>query len=208
MNVPIRIYRQHDMDLMTLFYDNSYHLVKEMKRAVIAFANETPYTPAVPTGALDTSGYIPKSVRITMYFNDSPKEQKAVELLRQCKPGYRCAFIKALFRNMNGILPLTGYTKESGFLMRKTYSVVKNDEDRQTDVAKSPQPVNTPMRNPAPVQSAPSPVIAPAQPTIAPNVTPAPVNMSAAEPGTTTATTSNENTDDLDAMFASLNALG
>ena len=33
MNVPIRIYRQHDMDLMTLFYDNSYHLVKEMKRA-------------------------------------------------------------------------------------------------------------------------------------------------------------------------------
>lgn len=175
MIVTVRVYRQHDMDLMTLAFDKSFHLGREMKRALVAVANKESYNGTTSDYlGTDTSGYVPKSIREQISLNPAdPREKRAIDLLSEIKHGYRCSFIKALFRQSVLFTPLVGYTTSSNFAMRHNAL--------------------------APVEAAPvEPVAA------APAVEP--VEPVAAEPPVLEE--SKESTDDLDALFQSMDKLG
>ena len=169
MIVTVRVYRQHDMDLMTLAFDKSFHLGREMKRALVAVANKESYNGTTSDYlGTDTSGYVPKSIREQISLNPAdPREKRAIDLLSEIKHGYRCSFIKALFRQSVLFTPLVGYTVSSNFAMRH-------------NVALEPAPVEA-----APVEPAAEPVAEP------------PVLEE-----------SKESTDDLDALFQSMDKLG
>ena len=179
MIVTVRVYRQHDMDLMTLAFDKSFHLGREMKRALVAVANKESYngTTSDYLGA-DTSGYVPKSIREQISLNPAdPREKRAIDLLSEIKHGYRCSFIKALFRQSVLFTPLVGYTISSNFAMRHNVAL-----------------------EPAPVEAAPvEPAVEPAEPV-------EPAAEPAAEPPVLEE--SKESTDDLDALFQSMDKLG
>lgn len=173
MIVTVRVYRQHDMDLMTLAFDKSFHLGREMKRALVAVANKESYngTTSDYLGA-DTSGYVPKSIREQISLNPAdPREKRAIDLLSEIKHGYRCSFIKALFRQSVLFTPLVGYTISSNFAMR--HNALE------------------------PVEAAP---VEPAEP-----VAPAAVEPTTEHP---ILEESKESTDDLDALFQSMDKLG
>lgn len=176
MIVTVRVYRQHDMDLMTLAFDKSFHLGREMKRALVAVANKESYNGTTSDYlGTDTSGYVPKSIREQISLNPAdPREKRAIDLLSEIKHGYRCSFIKALFRQSVLFTPLVGYTVSSNFAMRHNALA----------------PVEA-----APVESA----VEPAEPV-------EPAAEPAAEPSVPEE--SKESTDDLDALFQSMDKLG
>ena len=180
MIVTVRVYRQHDMDLMTLAFDKSFHLGREMKRALVAVANKESYNGTTSDYlGTDTSGYVPKSIREQISLNPAdPREKRAIDLLSEIKHGYRCSFIKALFRQSVLFTPLVGYTISSNFAMRH-------------NVALEP-PVEPAPVEPAPVEPAVEPAVEPMEP--------------AAEPPVLGE--SKESTDDLDALFQSMDKLG
>ena len=176
MIVTVRVYRQHDMDLMTLAFDKSFHLGREMKRALVAVANKESYNGTTSDYlGTDTSGYVPKSIREQISLNPAdPREKRAIDLLSEIKHGYRCSFIKALFRQSVLFTPLVGYTISSNFAMRHNAL--------------------------APVEAAPvEPAVEPAEPV-------EPAAEPVAEPPVPEE--SKESTDDLDALFQSMDKLG
>lgn len=180
MIVTVRVYRQHDMDLMTLAFDKSFHLGREMKRALVAVANKESYNGTTSDYlGTDTSGYVPKSIREQISLNPAdPREKRAIDLLSEIKHGYRCSFIKALFRQSVLFTPLVGYTISSNFAMRH-------------NVALEP-PVEA-----APVEpAAAAPAVEPAEPEAEPVAEPPVLEES------------KESTDDLDALFQSMDKLG
>ena len=176
MIVTVRVYRQHDMDLMTLAFDKSFHLGREMKRALVAVANKESYngTTSDYLGA-DTSGYVPKSIREQISLNPAdPREKRAIDLLSEIKHGYRCSFIKALFRQSVLFTPLVGYTISSNFAMR--HNALEPEE------------------------------AAPVEPAVEPTEPVEPAAELVAEPPVLEE--SKESTDDLDALFQSMDKLG
>lgn len=179
MIVTVRVYRQHDMDLMTLAFDKSFHLGREMKRALVAVANKESYNGTTSDYlGTDTSGYVPKSIREQISLNPAdPREKRAIDLLSEIKHGYRCSFIKALFRQSVLFTPLVGYTVSSNFAMRH-------------NIALEP-PVEA-----APVEPAVEPAVEPVEPAAEPVAEP-PIPEE-----------SKESTDDLDALFQSIDKLG
>ena len=177
MIVTVRVYRQHDMDLMTLAFDKSFHLGREMKRALVAVANKESYNGTTSDYlGTDTSGYVPKSIREQISLNPAdPREKRAIDLLSEIKHGYRCSFIKALFRQSVLFTPLVGYTISSNFAMRHNVAL-------------------------EPVEAAPvEPAVEPAEPV-------EPAAEPVAEPPILEE--SKESTDDLDALFQSMDKLG
>ena len=179
MIVTVRVYRQHDMDLMTLAFDKSFHLGREMKRALVAVANKESYNGTTSDYlGTDTSGYVPKSIREQISLNPAdPREKRAIDLLSEIKHGYRCSFIKALFRQSVLFTPLVGYTVSSNFAMRHNVAL---------------EPVEAAPVEPAAVAPAAEPVEPAAEPVAEPPVL----------------EESKESTDDLDALFQSMDKLG
>lgn len=182
MVVSIRIYRQHDMDLVTLACDKDFCLGREMKRVLLSAANETAFVPKEIPDISFTEGYVPRLIRVQFSLNPkNPKEAKAFQLLSKIKRGYRCSFLKALFRNQYLTLPLSEYFVTSGFVLRKEQKSLTKDDlvsEGKREVEK-PIPVDVP------------------KPTFQ-----KPTNE------TETNDEPKAKVDDLDAMFEQLNALG
>lgn len=124
MKATIRIHRQHDMDLVLLYRIKAYHLGREMKRCLVAYANMKPYMPPEFDMNDATKGYVPTSCVIHINLNpNKPEEAAAIELLKQTRENYRCSFIKALFRSSVPYLPLLAFADDSGFITKKANTV-------------------------------------------------------------------------------------
>ncbi len=121
MVAVVRLYRQHDMDLLTIFYGNhDIQFGRLLKKTIIAYVNDLPMPNLDFKEPADTSGYVPKSVCLHLTFSENkPLEKPVCDLLSQMKSGYRCSFIKALFRNCCAYLPMAGYTNGSKFQMAR-----------------------------------------------------------------------------------------
>lgn len=95
--IPLRLYRQHDMDLIILLLNKDFGFTKAMKRALHCYGKE-PYFFSVP--ALDEFGinreikYVYKRELVL----DSEREADIIELLDRVKPLYRNEFIKMVMR--------------------------------------------------------------------------------------------------------------
>ncbi len=153
MIVVVRLYRQHDLDLLTLYFNDNIKLGTLMKKTVLAYANGDS-VPGMDFGEPEnTNGYMPKSACFHIKFNENKESEKeAVKLLKCIKPGYRCSFVKALFRNSSAYLPMVAYTNGSDFKMSKLKAYVA------TDISKNEEPVNQTFK-PEPVVEKPAPVI-------------------------------------------------
>lgn len=186
MVISIRIYRQHDMDLVTLACDKDFGLGREMKRVLLSAANETPLAPKEIPDISFTEGYVPRLIRVQFSLSPKkPEEAKAFQLLSKVKRGYRCSFLKALFRNQYMTLPLSEYLITSGFVLRKEQKLMIQDSETNNPV---PEKKKEELH-----QTEQIPVDVP-KPTFQ-----KPVNVPATEPN---------KAEDLDAMFEKLNALG
>lgn len=126
----VRIYRQHDLDLYSLGLSKSYHLGREMKKALIAYANNTTYDPPELPKTLDDS-VVRTSMLLILYFDPSkPEEKKALDVLNEIKYGYGCPFIKALFRSSLTETLLSSYYADNGLQMSNA-EVVRSIQKKQ-----------------------------------------------------------------------------
>ena len=95
--IPLRLYRQHDMDLIILLLNKDFGFTKAMKRALHCYGKE-PYFFSVP--ALDEFG-INREIKYAYKRElvlDSEREADIIELLDRVKPLYRNEFIKMVMR--------------------------------------------------------------------------------------------------------------
>lgn len=138
----VRLYRQHDMDLITLFFDENVRLCKLMKRTLVNYVNGDDVEMLSFDEPSKTEGYVPKCIRMHIRLNEANEREKAViDFLASMKPGFRCSFIKALFRNSCAYIPMVGYTTGSEFLTRKLKSIPTVKED--IEVVKATEPIQT-----------------------------------------------------------------
>lgn len=196
MIAVVRLYRQHDLDLMTLYYNERIQLGRLMKKVLLNYVSETEKPMLLDFEEPEsTNGYIPKCVRIHINLSESNEaDRRVIALLKEIKPGYKCAFIKALFRNTCTYLPMIAYTEGSDFAMRKslrTVAITDPELKPEAPVDKVTESrVESVKVEPAKVQSDPTPV--------------APVLPKPAELKEDT----NNSMDSLDDMFDSFNKLG
>ena len=95
--IPLRLYRQHDMDLIILLLNKDFGFTKAMTRAV-PWYGQAPYSCSVP--ARDEFGM---NLEIKYAYKrelvlDSEREADIIELLDRVKPLYRNEFIKMVMR--------------------------------------------------------------------------------------------------------------
>ena len=120
MKKTIRIYRRHDLDLFSLGIVKKYHLGREMKKALIAYANRKAYYPPA-TPKLPEGETLKTSMMLHINLDEKkPEEKKAIELLNKTKYGYCNAFIKAIFRNYLDEIPLKAYSTDSNIYLQGT----------------------------------------------------------------------------------------
>ena len=139
MRITLRLYRQHDLDLVALYRHKGFYFSKAVKQMIVAYANGSEYTPPEIDPGDISSGLVATSVtyHITLDEND-PQEAAAIDLLKDIKYGYRNSFIKALVRTYMGVLPLHAYSQSNSM------SVSKNDYRQKLKaqpVAPAPVPV-------------------------------------------------------------------
>jgi len=168
-----------------------------MKRCLIAYANGHVYTPPEFDFNESPKGYVGKSYQMHIELNSNkPEEAEAIKMLQEIRAGYRCAFVKTLFRSNCIYLPLLVFSDTNGLVTSKAesfYNFMKQtassvaalkDEtiDRKEEVSKATEPAieQQPM-DPEPI------------------VVEQPVN---------TAASPDSGTDDFDSLFESLSALG
>lgn len=194
MQVTIRLYRQHDMDLIHMYRQDSFRFASEMKKVLISYVNGQIYSPVIPEGE-PSGGYIPKYHQTHFLLNDKdPKQKEAIDLLYSLKKGMRNSFLKALFRSCLSYLPLDSFVDGDGMVMRKATIEDIDRLMRTNDVQSDQTPVSDADQK-IPVQ-----VMPPVQNKTVGTIQPAPMT------GTDDSIVSNEpsEADDLFDMMANL----
>ena len=95
--IPIRLYRQHDMDLIVLYLNKDFGFNKALRRALHCYGKE-PFLFMSPN--LEEFGKereIKYAYRMELKLNEE-KDADIIELLNRVKPLYRNAFIKSVMR--------------------------------------------------------------------------------------------------------------
>lgn len=120
-NKTLRLHRQHDLDLITLYRASGFSFSKEVRRILIAYVNGEPYEPPeIDYNDVDLS-YLPTTIQYHITLNPKdPKEQAVLDMLKdEVKYGYVNAFIKALIRAYIPKIPFIGYGVDNGFITRR-----------------------------------------------------------------------------------------
>lgn len=133
MNKTFRLHRQHDLDLIALYRSKGFNFARELKKALIAYANGYEYV--APSFEDDFSkGYVATSVTFHISLSESnPEQKKALDLLEDVRYGYRNSFVKAVFRSYLSPLPLSAFSKENGLITRRGIpsSVIKEESTNE-----------------------------------------------------------------------------
>jgi len=123
------------MDLIALKRLDSYKLGAEMKKCLVAYASGTVYTPPEFNFKASPKGYVGKFYQFNIELNDKkPEEAAAIEVLNSVRDGYRCAFLKALFRSNALYLPLMIYADDDEVFTSKReafYQSLKNTKEKE-----------------------------------------------------------------------------
>lgn len=117
----LRLHRQHDLDLITLYRSTEFQFSKELRNILVAYVSGETYTP--PTINFDNVdlSYIPTTIQYHLTLNDSDEKERAVldMLQHEIKYGYVNSFIKALIRAYVPFIPFIGYGVNNGFVTRR-----------------------------------------------------------------------------------------
>jgi hypothetical protein len=115
------------MDLITLKRSGSYRLGHEMKKCLISYAMGNAYVPPEFDTKEMQNGYVGKFYQFNIELNEKkPEEAAAIRVLKDVHPGYRCAFVKSLFRSNMTYLPLMIFMSGTGISTSKTDVFYKN----------------------------------------------------------------------------------
>ncbi len=126
MKLKVRLYRQHDLDLIALKKTEGYQLGREMKRCLISYAKGELYVPPDIKFEEQENLYVEKCCQMNIKLSPQhPEEFSVIMLLNSIRPGYRCSFIKALFRNCATCLPLMAYADGNGYVTTRGDSDAK-----------------------------------------------------------------------------------
>lgn len=120
-NKTLRLHRQHDLDLITLYRASGFSFAKEVRKILTAYVNCEGYDPPeIDYGDVDLS-YIPTTIQYHLALDTSdPKEQAVLDMFHdEIKYGYMNAFVKALVRAYIPRIPFIGYGVENGFVTRR-----------------------------------------------------------------------------------------
>ena len=198
MRVKIRLYRPHDMDLIALKRSESYKLGTEIKRCLIAYAAGEEYIPPEFSFSDNKDGYVGKYYQMHIELNPKKLEEKnAIDILSQIKPGYRCVFLKTLFRSSCPYLPLLVFAEDNGIATSKLEAYIQKNERKNAPKEDSDE---TSVLKPVEAEIKESKRVVPET---VPAQKEAPVQV---EPAIQTASTTDSN--DLDALFAEFSKMG
>ena len=112
MNVVLRLYRQHDMDLIGLYLHSYFSFGRAIKQALIAYVrNDTTFKITVPKEE-ELPETINKSYQLQIVLNEE-KDKDIIEWLVQTNVGQRNSLIKNIMRYYLSSLYLNGYRIES-----------------------------------------------------------------------------------------------
>lgn len=116
----LRLHRQHDLDLITLYRADGFSFSKEVRNILVAYVNQEPYEPPEISYEDVDLGYVPTTIQYHLTLNpDDPREQAVLDMLHdEIKYGYANAFVKALIRAYIPRIPFIGYGVANGFVTR------------------------------------------------------------------------------------------
>lgn len=95
MKVMIRLYRQHDLDLIGLYYNPEFAFRKALKETLINYVRGQYYRIDIPHIGLD--GSVKKQIPLHIIL-DEKSEADVIEWLKNTTKGQRNSMIKNLFR--------------------------------------------------------------------------------------------------------------
>ena len=123
--VTLRLHRQHDLDLISLYRTKGYHLGKEIKKALIAYTKGEIYVPP-ELESTPEPGYVKKINQLHIVFNlNNPDEAQAYLLITNVDDGYRNSFVKTVFRGSLPYLPLSAYSGNTDMIMKKPDALIQ-----------------------------------------------------------------------------------
>lgn len=97
MMVTLRLYRQHDLDLITLYRHPSFSLPNAIKRSLLAYVRKEQLTIKQPEPYKISNDKISKTVQMHIYL-DKEDDKDVINWLKQTKEGYRNSVLKNIIR--------------------------------------------------------------------------------------------------------------
>jgi len=95
LKIKMRLYRQHDLDLIGLYINHDFNFRLAAKQAVISHVRKKEYSIAVPEQVLPKKKI---TKLIQTYINLEDTDEDVMEWLSNIKPGYRNSLIKNIIR--------------------------------------------------------------------------------------------------------------
>ena len=123
MKVMLRIYRQHDMDLVGLHLHSSFMLGRAFKQALIAYVRGEIFKIDIPEPE-ELPNEIRHSYQIQIFLDDE-KDKDIIDWIKTTNSGQRNSLIKNIFRSYAFSLYLKGYGNMKEELLNKKEKEVK-----------------------------------------------------------------------------------
>lgn len=95
MKVKLRLYRQHDLDLIGLFINPEFNFAKEAKKALAAYVRGKPYVVSSPDPVLPKKK-VSYLIQTNIILDES--ETDVIQWLLSMKSGYRNSLVKNILR--------------------------------------------------------------------------------------------------------------
>ena len=132
MMKTIRLYRQHDMDLISLWLNPDFDFTTEMKNAVKAVLHNKPYIVKIPEYA-PRKGYLRRAVMLHITFADNDPDW---EMINEAKKGQCNSFFKAAMRTCLDRFPYEAYFSGDGVMISRT-EVDKAEAKAREEIART-----------------------------------------------------------------------
>lgn len=93
----LRLYRQHDLDLIALHRNDDFCFSAAVRKALDAYVNKKTLSICAPGPNKDYEGRISKQIQLIIKLDDI-KDVKSIEYIKSIKEGYRNSCVKNLLR--------------------------------------------------------------------------------------------------------------
>lgn len=128
--VTMRLYRQHDLDLVTYYRLEGFKFQKALKEALRAFAENKDFVIDPGDDCVVEDGYVPTIMQVQLYLNRK-KDQDIIDLLSKVRFGFKGAFLKAVFRLYAVDIPLKMYYRNDDYIFNEEKDYITEHHDRQ-----------------------------------------------------------------------------
>lgn len=152
--ITLRLYRQHDMDLIAFYRTDGFRFQKTLKAALRAYARKENFVIKRDRDSRIEEGYVPKMVQMHIYV-DPVKDRDILDAISDIRVGYRSSFLKALFRKYMTSEPLEAYRDRDDLIFdeEKDYITDRNTARSSGKKKQSQKKDGTSIKKNRPVQN-------------------------------------------------------